>query len=855
MKYLLLLLLTSCLTSVSTQGQSREDVVVDKRGVMRWGKTNEEVKGFGVNYTAMFAHAYRQAKNRNVSLEKAIDDDIYHFSRLGFDLYRVHVWDTEISDTLGNILDNDHLKLFDFALSRMKDRGMHFILTPIAFWGNGWPEPDEKTPGFSAKYGKDACLSNPDAIKAQQTYLAAFLNHVNPYTKTAYKDDPAIIAFEISNEPHHRQDAATVTSFINGMASAMRATGCKKPIFYNVSHSIQLADAYAAAKIQGGTFQWYPTGLGSGHELGGNLLTNVDRYDIPFASQESFQRMAKIVYEFDAADVGRSYIYPAMARSFREAGIQTATHFAYDPTFMADVNTEYGTHYMNLAYAPQKALSLKIASEVFHRVPMNKSYSGFPADTTFEAFRVSYKQDLAEMVTTTEYFHTNSTTTPAKAPASLEHIAGSGDSPLVQYEGTGAYFLDKVQPGVWRLEVMPDAIWIKDPFSPSSPRRIVAVINWRNWPMRINVPDLGADFNVVGLNQGNNYSAASLNGGISVIPGTYLVVKKGTTSALKGNDKWGTGTLGEFAAPATSVNRISVIHHPLTEVMEGSKAEIVAMVVSKDNPTAVEIHTVGMGRRMQVIPMTKVRNYTYRASLDAAKGFLRYYIVVRHGDERRTFPADDASGPSDWDFAGHGPYEVRVVPKATPLYIFDAATDSREVSRPWVPGSGPVPIDVPGKSELQVSLQHLSSVDQENQKAKPIADYSIRYFFGGKIAGRKGELASRKRMVISARSLEDRAYPLQVALITSDGNAYGATIQLEPNQREYSVSFSDLKAVPIVTLPRPYPTFLPYFFEPSVKAPFDTGRMESIQISIGPGMDASEIGKGHSLAIRSIRLE
>lgn len=83
----------------------------------------------------------------------------------------MHVWDCEISDTLGNLLDNDHLRLLDFMLSEMRDRGMQMVLTPIAFWGNGWPEKDFPTPGFSSTDGKDGCLTNEEAIRAQETYL------------------------------------------------------------------------------------------------------------------------------------------------------------------------------------------------------------------------------------------------------------------------------------------------------------------------------------------------------------------------------------------------------------------------------------------------------------------------------------------------------------------------------------------------------------------------------------------------------------------------------------------------------------------------------------------------------------
>jgi hypothetical protein len=67
---------------------------------------------------------------------------------------------------------------------------------------------------------------------------------VNPHTGVAYKDEPNIIAFEISNEPHHKGTPEEVTNFVQRMVTSMRSTGTKKPIFYNVSHSTHLMEAY-----------------------------------------------------------------------------------------------------------------------------------------------------------------------------------------------------------------------------------------------------------------------------------------------------------------------------------------------------------------------------------------------------------------------------------------------------------------------------------------------------------------------------------------------------------------------------------------------------------------------------------
>ena len=47
-------------------------------------------------------------------------------------------------------------------------------------------------------------------------------------------------------------------------------------------------------------------------------------------------------------------------------------------------------------------------------------------------------------------------------------------SGAVDYEGSGAYFLDKVRDGVWRLEVYPDEILVRDPFEQPRPDKIVS---------------------------------------------------------------------------------------------------------------------------------------------------------------------------------------------------------------------------------------------------------------------------------------------------------------------------------------------------------------------------------------------
>ena len=59
---------------------------LDKNGVIREAKSQKEVSFWGVNYTLPFAHAYRMCKRLGVDPKEAIEQDVYHFARLGFNV-------------------------------------------------------------------------------------------------------------------------------------------------------------------------------------------------------------------------------------------------------------------------------------------------------------------------------------------------------------------------------------------------------------------------------------------------------------------------------------------------------------------------------------------------------------------------------------------------------------------------------------------------------------------------------------------------------------------------------------------------------------------------------------------------
>lgn len=845
----------SCQTTKAQQRNKEEvaPVYVDKQGVLRWKKGNEEANFFGVNYTVPFAYGYRSHKALNADLEKAIDQDVYHMARLGFDAFRVHLWDTEISDSTGNLLENEHLRLFDFLVYKLKQRNIKILVTPIAYWGNGYPERDENTRGFSSKYNKQKAVTEEAAFKAQERYLEQFFKHVNPYTKLTYQNDPDIIAAEINNEPKHTGPKERATEYVNRMVAAVRGTGWTKPIFYNISESPAYADAIAKANIDGVSFQWYPTGLVANHTLKGNYLPHVDRYNIPFDTIPAYAGKARMVYEFDAGDVFNSTMYPAMARSFRGAGFNWATQFAYDPLATAYGNTEYQTHYLNLAYTPSKAISALIASKAFHQLPRLKNYGTYPADSVFGAFRVSYKKDLSEMNTAQEFYYSNTTATKPAHASKLQHIAGVGSSPVVAYKGLGAYFIDKLENGVWRLEVMPDAIHIRDPFAKASPDKEVTRIQWETYPMHLKLSDLGDNFSVQGLNAGNTVSGEANAGTFQVKPGTYLLVRKGKIAKRwSGNNMAGPIGLNEFVAPQPVKTEPYVKHAPYHEVTAGTPYIIKATVVGIDSSAKVTLQINNLSGVYKTIPMLRIKPYTYEATVPAelaTPGIVNYRIILQQGNGNfYTYPGGFKGSPWAWDYTQNETWQTFVAGEKGGLELFNATNDRNLYVYPNLWGSNArqlITAEEPGQLILRLSVKELAG--------EGVAGFQS--YFSDKLQGRQAELKKFTRLVVRARTASPEPVKVRIGLISDDATAHTAYFTIDQNFKNIEIPLSSLKPEEFMLLPRPYPGFHAFWFKPGKTEPFQLDQAEKLEILIGKDLPDTAKKKPYTLDVESVWLE
>ena len=854
--------LTVLTAAASAQGANRA-VFLDSAGVVRWRDNRQEVTLFGANYVLPTASDYRAAGYVRADRKRMIDEDMAQFARMGWDGLRLTFWgDWEASDSAGNLIANDHLDLQDYLIARARERGIYMLFSPIQLYGSNWPDAlqDTSAPGFGRRFGKARMGTDSAAIVAQVNYLRQILNHVNPYTGVALKDEPAILFIELVNEPwHHPEDLQGSIRYINALTDAVRSTGCTKLVFYNVSQDFRISAAIRRSRAQGITFGWYPTGLVSGHELEGNYLRTTDVF--PDMLREDLARLPRIVYEFDGPDLRTGTMYPAMVRTMRSVGAQAALMFAYDMLQTASRNLGWQTHYLNLVYTPRKAMSAIIAAEAMHRLPRMRSYGAYPENTRFGDFHVSYDGDMAELVAADAFLYAGSTRASPPNPATLRRIAGYGSSPTVTYEGEGIYFLDKVRAGVWRLEVYPDAVPVRDPFEPPSPGKVVTRLINRAWPMTVALPDLGASFTVQPITAGNSGTERAAAARFTVTPGVYVLSAAGPVDKTTLPAKLGHLGFAEYHAPPSESLPSSVLSLAAPQYLAGRDAELRARVVDGTPPdSAVLFFRPTAGGFYRGFAMRPAGGYAYVAVVPAAalhEGPHEFVITLFRGDSGVTFPGGLHRKPWDWDYYGRDSWTVAVVGPQTALRIFDPARDVGRLAFTRIGDAGRRGLFRVGLSGATGQPVFHLELPVDTTGWSP-ADYTASLVIVDRIKARQETVAGADSLHLRLRGIGPRQI-LHVTLMEDDGTSWSAAVPVDSTWSERSLPLAAFTVGRGVLLPQGFPGEWSYWVGPAAGRGGSADRIridrvERLQLSMRREAGVQATPGGYGVEVESITL-
>lgn len=126
-------------------------------------------------------------------------------ARYGVNCVRLHFLDLDAPRGIiaaggadSRSFDPQQLDRLDFLVSELKKRGIYVDLNLNV--GRSYKAGDGVHDFDKIRWAKGMTLYDPRLIELQKEYAKQILTHVNPYTKTEYRNEPAVAIVEILNE-------------------------------------------------------------------------------------------------------------------------------------------------------------------------------------------------------------------------------------------------------------------------------------------------------------------------------------------------------------------------------------------------------------------------------------------------------------------------------------------------------------------------------------------------------------------------------------------------------------------------------------------------------------------------------
>ncbi|MEX2351375.1 MAG: cellulase family glycosylhydrolase [Balneolaceae bacterium] len=207
--------------------------------------------------------------------------------------------DENVIQTSPGNYNEEALQDLDFVIARGKQQNIRFILPFINYWDelggicqyNIWAGATDPSTNM------DFFLSNEDTQLWYRQYIHMLLNRVNTFTGVAYKDEPAILSWQIMNEGRYSgQNPEILRDWYRKIAQYIKSIAPKHlvgtgeegfdhdtPSDYSID---QYSNSYplranegtsyilntAIPEIDYGNAHWYPSEYGYGHTITENML-------------------------------------------------------------------------------------------------------------------------------------------------------------------------------------------------------------------------------------------------------------------------------------------------------------------------------------------------------------------------------------------------------------------------------------------------------------------------------------------------------------------------------------------------------------------------------------------------------
>jgi hypothetical protein len=161
--------------------------------------SGERIRFWGVHFTDWSPGSVEIVPKQDAAFWAAT------LARFGINLVRLHFLDLnaprgliDASSPNSLAFDPAQLDRLDYEVAQLKQHGIYVDLNLNV--GRSYKAGDGVRGFDKIRWAKGLTLFDPRLIELEKDYARRLLTHVNPYTHTAYRDEPAVALVEIVNE-------------------------------------------------------------------------------------------------------------------------------------------------------------------------------------------------------------------------------------------------------------------------------------------------------------------------------------------------------------------------------------------------------------------------------------------------------------------------------------------------------------------------------------------------------------------------------------------------------------------------------------------------------------------------------